>query len=75
MPGKSPAKAAEWLGLMASWHLRFPQNLPAAREILERLVRKYPQSPQGLAAQRRLRLLELEGKLRHSAETRQEHQH
>jgi len=75
MPGPPAAKAAEWLGLMASWHLRFPPNLSAAREVLERLVRKYPHSPQALAAQRRLRLMDLEAKMRQTAETRQEHQH
>jgi hypothetical protein len=75
MPGPSPAKAAEWLGLMAWWHLRFPQNLSAAREVMERLIGKYPHSPQAFAAQRRLNLMDLEAKMRQAAETRQEHQH
>jgi tetratricopeptide (TPR) repeat protein len=62
--GPAPAKSAEWLGLLASWHLRFPQNLVAARTVMERLIRLYPQSPQGFAAQRRLNLLDLEARMR-----------
>jgi hypothetical protein len=74
MPGVAPAKAAEWLGLLASWHLRYPQNLAAARTVLERLIRLHPQSPQGFAAQRRLILLDLETKMRQAVGTRHEHQ-
>jgi tetratricopeptide (TPR) repeat protein len=70
MPGAPPAKAAEWLGLLASWHLKFPQNQPAARDALERLLRLYPQSPQAFAAQRRLNVMEIETKMRQAAETR-----
>jgi hypothetical protein len=75
MPGAPPAKAAEWLGLMASWQLRFPPNLSAARSVLERLLRHYPQSPQAFAAQRRLNLMDLEAKMRQAAESRQERHH
>jgi hypothetical protein len=75
MRGAPPAKAAEWLGLMASWHLRFPQNLSAAREVLERLIRHHPQSPHAFAAQRRLNLMDLETKMRQAAETRPERHH
>jgi tetratricopeptide (TPR) repeat protein len=69
MPGVAPSKAAEWLGLLASWHLRFPQNLVAARTIMERLIRLYPQSTQAFAAQRRLNLLDLEAKMRQGVGT------
>jgi tetratricopeptide (TPR) repeat protein len=72
MPGVAPAKAAEWLGLLASWHLRVPQDLRAARAVMERLIRLYPQSTQAFAAQRRLNLLDLETKLRQGAGARQE---
>jgi hypothetical protein len=64
MPGTAPAKAAEWLGLLASWHLRVPLNPSAARAALERLVRLYPHSPQAFAAQRRLNLMDIEAKMR-----------
>jgi tetratricopeptide (TPR) repeat protein len=72
MPGAAPAKAAEWLGLLASWHLQFPQNLMAARTAMERLIRLYPQSSQALAAQRRLNMLDLEAKMRQAVGTHQE---
>jgi tetratricopeptide (TPR) repeat protein len=67
MPAAPPAKSAEWLGLMASWHLKFPQNPPAARAALERLVRQYPKSPQAAAARQRLNLMDLETKMREAA--------
>ncbi|HEY3863806.1 MAG TPA: tetratricopeptide repeat protein [Verrucomicrobiae bacterium] len=72
MPGVKQAKAGEWLGLMAAWHLKFPQNMEAARAVMERLVRQYPQSPQALAAQRRLNVMNIEAKMRHAAEARHE---
>ncbi len=72
MRGTPAAKAAEWLGLLASWHLRYPQNLTAARAVMERLIRLYPQSPQAIAAQRRLNLLDLEVKMRQSVTGRHE---
>jgi hypothetical protein len=75
MRGTSPAQAAGWLGLMASWQLRFPPNLSAAREVMERLIWRYPQSPQALAARRRLAFMDLEAKMRQSAEVRQMHHH
>jgi hypothetical protein len=66
MRGHASAKAAEWLGLLTLWHLRYPQNLPAARAAMERLIRLYPKSPQAIAAQRRMNLLDLETKMRQS---------
>jgi hypothetical protein len=69
-PGTAPAKAAEWLGLLASWHLKNPQNQAAAREVLQRLLRLYPHSPQAFAAQRRLNVMEIEAKMRQAAEAR-----
>lgn len=74
MPGTAPAKAAEWLALMAAWHLKFPPNLSAARHDLERLIRLYPQAPQAVAAQRRLKLMEIESNMRQANAARQERQ-
>jgi len=73
LPGAPPSKAAEWLALMASWHLKDPPNPSAAREILERLVRLHPNTPQAFLAQRRLNLMGIETKMRQAAETRQGH--
>ena len=57
MPDQPEARRAEWLGLTAAWHLKYRRDLDAARETLERLIREFPQTPQALAAQRRIRLL------------------
>jgi tetratricopeptide (TPR) repeat protein len=72
MGGATRAKAAEWLGLMAAWHLKFPPNPAAARAVMERLVRQYPQSPQALAAQRRLNVMDIEARMRQAAEAHSE---
>jgi hypothetical protein len=57
IPDQPEAVRAEWLGLCAAWHLKYRHDLPQAREILQRLVREFPQTPQALAAQRRIRLI------------------
>ena len=64
IPGQAPDKVAEWLGLMAAWQLRYRHNTEAARNLLQRLIREHPQSVQAFAAQRHLKLLEVEEKLR-----------
>jgi hypothetical protein len=57
-------KVAEWLSLIAGWHLRFRRDEAAGREWLERLIREHPDTPQALAAGRRLKVMDLEQKLR-----------
>jgi TolA-binding protein len=57
-------KRPEWLGLIAAWQLRFKHDSAAAGEILERLIREFPNSPQALAAHRRLALMAAEKKLK-----------
>jgi hypothetical protein len=52
------SRKAEWLALIATWHLRLRRDPPAARKILERLGREYPRTPQALAAQRRIALID-----------------
>lgn len=54
-------KRAEWLGLLAAWHLRSGDK-DRARIFLEQIVRNYPQSPQAFAAQCRLNLMDIESK-------------
>jgi hypothetical protein len=58
MPDQPDARRAEWLSLIAAWHLRYRQDAEAGRSTLERLLREFPQSPQALAARRRLQLLD-----------------
>jgi TolA-binding protein len=56
-------KRAEWLGLIAAWQLKFKHDRDTARQLMERLIREFPKSPQALAANRRLALMAAEKKL------------
>ena len=47
-------KRAEWLGLIAAWHIKYQRDFQNGQKCLERLVREFPASPQALAARRRL---------------------
>jgi hypothetical protein len=58
MPDQPDVRRAEWLGLIAAWHIRYRQDTDAGRQILERLLREFPKSPQAFAARRRLQLLD-----------------
>ena len=58
MPGQPHNKRAEWLGTMGAWQIRYRHDLDAGRQLLERLIRDYPESPQAFAARRRLELME-----------------
>jgi tetratricopeptide (TPR) repeat protein len=58
LPNPPPGRPAEWLSRLAAVHLHCRHDPGAARPILERLVREYPQSAQALTAHRRLRHLE-----------------
>jgi hypothetical protein len=62
LPDQPEARRAEWLGLVAAWHLRYRHDPDAAREALERLVREFPETPQALSARRRLQLLNAQSK-------------
>lgn len=64
MPDQPAAKAAEWLSLVAAWQLKYRQDRSATRTVLELLVREHPNSVQAFAAQRHLKLMEVEEKLR-----------
>jgi hypothetical protein len=59
----SDSKRAEWLGLIAAWQFKFKHDPDAGRLLLERVVRDFPNSPQSLAAQRRLSLMAVEAKV------------
>ena len=62
MPDQPEARRAEWLGLLAAWHIRYLHDTNTGRKALERLIREFPQSPQALAARRRIRLLDTKSK-------------
>jgi hypothetical protein len=58
------AKRAEWMSLIAAWHLRYRKDKEAGRKALEALVRRFPESPQAFAAKQRLSLMDLDEKIR-----------
>jgi hypothetical protein len=60
MPDQPEPKRAAWLGTIAAWHLRYRQDVDTGRDLLERVVREFPNSPQALAARRRIRLIDAE---------------
>ncbi|HWD17828.1 MAG TPA: hypothetical protein VHB20_01000 [Verrucomicrobiae bacterium] len=64
IPGQPEAQAAEWLALMAAWQIKYQRNEPAARKILERILRQFPETASAFAARRRLNLMDLEAKFR-----------
>ncbi len=63
LPDAAESKRAEWLGLIAAWHLKFKHDPDTARQLLERVVGEFPHSPQALAARRRLSLMAVEAKV------------
>ena len=67
LPDQPEARRAEWLSLIAAWHIRYRHDSDAAREPLERLVHEFPQTPQALAARRRLQLMDAEARSRASS--------
>jgi len=69
MPDQPETKTAEWLARMASWHVKYRRDDATARELLQRIVRDFPQSLHAFAAQRRLRLMEVEQRRRNSSKT------
>jgi hypothetical protein len=58
MPDRSEAERAEWLGLIAAWQIKYCANAEGGRNSLERIAREFPNTPQALAARRRLELLD-----------------
>ena len=62
MPEQPESRRAEWLGLVAAWHIRYRHDSDAGRRALERVIREFPHTPQALAARRRLQLLDANSK-------------
>ncbi len=58
LPDQPDLRRAEWLGLVAAWHIRHRHDSEAGRQTLERLIREFPKTPQAIAARRRLQLLD-----------------
>jgi hypothetical protein len=60
MPDQSELKRADWLGMVAAWHIKYKRDLVTGRKFLQRLLDEFPETPQALAARRRLELMERE---------------
>lgn len=56
MPDQPEQKCAQWLAQIAVWQYKLSKDPGAARAVLERLIREFPQTPQAFSAQRRLNL-------------------
>lgn len=69
MPNQPAAKRGHWLLLLAAWHLRHKNDPERARLLFEEVVRDFGTTPAAFAAQRRLRLLEMQQRIRHRAKT------
>ena len=69
MPNQPAEKRGHWLLLLAAWHLRHKNDPGRARLLYEDVVRDCGATPAAFAAQRRLRLLEMQLRIRHRAKT------
>ena len=58
LPDQPDPRRAEWIGMIAAWHIRYRQDTEAGRMFLNRLLQEYPHAPQALFARRRLQLLD-----------------
>ncbi len=58
MEGQTQACRAEWMGLKAAWMLKSSPTDARARELLQRIVREFADSPEALAARRRILLMD-----------------
>jgi hypothetical protein len=58
LPDQPETRRAEWLSLVAAWHIRYRHDHDAGRKTLERLLAEFPHTPQAFAARRRLQLLD-----------------
>ena len=67
MPDQPEGRRAEWWGLVAAWHLKYRQDSDAARQVLEHVVHEFPETPQALAARRRIKLLDADRRARNSS--------
>jgi len=60
LPDQPDAKRAEWLTLAAKWHIDYRQDFDTGRNMLERVIREFPQSADAISARRKMQALDLE---------------
>jgi hypothetical protein len=62
LPDQDNTRRAEWLSILAAWHIRYRLDSDTGLQVLERVVREFPNTPQALAARRRIHLLQMEAR-------------
>ncbi|HYG34586.1 MAG TPA: hypothetical protein VEC99_07380 [Clostridia bacterium] len=60
LPEQPENKRAEWLALIAAWHLKYRHDPQTGRNCLERLINEFPETPQAFAARHKLESLNRE---------------
>lgn len=58
MPDQPENRRAEWAGLKTAWFLKQSPGDPEGRDMLLRIIRDFPDSPQALAATRRIQRMD-----------------
>jgi len=58
MEGQLITHRAEWMGLKAAWMMKLTPANPEVRSLLRQIVQDFPHSPQAVAAQRRIFLMD-----------------
>ena len=64
LPDQPAGSRAEWLALIAAWQLRAHPADETGAATLRQIIAEHPDSPQAFAAQRRLRVLEMQERIR-----------
>jgi hypothetical protein len=54
MPEQPDTKRAEWLSLLAAWHIKYKHDLESGRRFLQKLTAEFPDTPYAFAARVRL---------------------
>ncbi len=70
-PDRPPDCVPRWLSHLATWQLKFRNNEPAARKLLDQLIREYPQTPEAFGASSQLWTLEQNALAAQAATARQ----
>jgi hypothetical protein len=60
LPAQTDRQRAEWLLLAATWHINYRQDYDTGRHLLERVIREFPQTPDALAARRKMQALDVQ---------------
>lgn len=70
MPGQPEDKRAAWLSRIAAWQFRYRRDRPSAMSVLQQLIADFPQTAHAFAAQRWMKLLEMDEPARRETDHR-----